>query len=487
MASYSFTNGAQQLFTASDTLTFTDPVLLPGDLNFDMSSGLGGPADELVVRVEFGPLFGQTMTLVDFDGLRIGSAKFIFASGGKLYFGDGKTSLDDELANIITGTPASDMFIGLGGNDSLSGGDGDDVFYMALGVGGVYSSGGVDTIRGGSGVDTVRCLETAFEPVTVDLGAGTMSGGDDHGTSGAVLISIEKFAGTQWGDAITGSSGANELVGRGGNDQMHGAGGADTLEGGAGADLLDGGDGKDWVDYRHDAAGVSADLQGGMATDGSAATDTLGSIENFVGSSFGDTVTGTGTANSILPGAGNDVVHAAGGADVIDGGKGSDRLWGGGGDDLIIGGVGNDTMWGGGGSDTMIGSAAAFFNLANYEQTSGKDVFKSEKSADAGMPLDIIFGFDASTSTANGGDASVDTIDLVAIFDTIGYTGTDPIGAGYMKVEDAGVNLNGGPADALISIDMDGPGSSASWLPVFQVADVPAATLLSNPEFLLLQ
>jgi hypothetical protein len=64
---------------------------------------------------------------------------------------------------------------------------------------------------------------------------------------------------------------------------------------------------------------------------------------------------------------------------------------------------------------------------------------------------------------------------------------TNPIGAGYMKVEAAGSNLGGTGQDALIFIDMDGGGGVSTWVPVFQVVDVSAAVLLSNSEFLLFQ
>jgi Ca2+-binding RTX toxin-like protein len=81
--------------------------------------------------------------------------------------------------------------------------------------------------------------------VTVDLDAGTASGGGTSGAGSATLASIERAVGGAYNDSITGSADDNELFGRGGNDTLAGGIGNDTLWGGVGDDTLAGGAGND--------------------------------------------------------------------------------------------------------------------------------------------------------------------------------------------------------------------------------------------------
>lgn len=84
------------------------------------------------------------------------------------------------------------------------------------------------------------------------------------------------------------------LFGKAGNDTLKGGDGGDELDGGAGRDILDGGTGGfgvDTADYRSFNNGVNVNLLTGKAEDGTG-TDTLISIENVTGTSFGDTIIG---------------------------------------------------------------------------------------------------------------------------------------------------------------------------------------------------
>ena len=71
-----------------------------------------------------------------------------------------------------------------------------------------------------------------------------------------------------------------------------GGGGDDIIVGGTGRDGIDGGDGIDTASYITAAAGVSANLVNPTLNTGDAAGDTYRSIENLVGSAFGDTLVG---------------------------------------------------------------------------------------------------------------------------------------------------------------------------------------------------
>jgi Ca2+-binding RTX toxin-like protein len=138
-----------------------------------------------------------------------------------------------------------------------------------------------------------------------------------------------------------GTAGADTLVGTLGADQLFGEGGNDLLKGGAGADLLDGGGDTDTVDYRG-STGVDVSLQRGTGVQGHAQGDTYTSIENVIGSSAGDFLTGNGFNNRLDGGRGNDNLGGGAGSDILNGGSGDDGLQGGSGVDVLNGGAGID-------------------------------------------------------------------------------------------------------------------------------------------------
>jgi Ca2+-binding RTX toxin-like protein len=484
MATFVFStiaNGTSLAFDpALDILDFDQSDILPHDIYFVRDEDAGGSSElDLTVAVIDGPHAGKHIFLESMQQKQVTSSNFTFAAGGSIFIGDNTigTTLDDQ-ANIIIGTGFNDLIVGLGGNDDLNGGGGDDVFAFYLGAGGHYSGGAGDEINGGAGTDTLRFLDFGEVGATVNLATGAVSGGDLDGTSSATATNVEHAAGTIYADDFTGNGGNNMFIGRDGDDTLRGAAGRDTLEGGAGDDRLVGGDGRDWADYQHAAAGVDILLASG-GSDGDGGTDVLVSMEDFIGSAFGDDVTGTAGTNVFDMRAGADLVHAGGGGDTLFGGQGVDRLWGGAGNDLIMGHQGSDTLWGDSGLDTLAGSGSSAF-LDGASASAGRDVFKAT-SMDQGR--DVIFAFDTSTTT---GDANVDAIDLVALFNAIGYFGIDPIANGYMRIIGGGGGLGDtGKADAMVQIDADGGGNS--WTTLFQVVDVSATQMLSNPDYFMFQ
>ncbi|CAN0530980.1 unnamed protein product, partial [Laminaria digitata] len=119
------------------------------------------------------------------------------------------SSSDDNL----TGDAGANELFGLGSNDTLTG------------------LGGADTLDGGAGIDTADY--SASTAVTIDLQAGTATGGD---AAGDTLVSIERIVGSAEADVLRGDSQDNQLVGGDENDTLEGRGGADVLTGGAGID-----------------------------------------------------------------------------------------------------------------------------------------------------------------------------------------------------------------------------------------------------------
>ncbi|MBX9258609.1 calcium-binding protein [Desmonostoc muscorum CCALA 125] len=110
-------------------------------------------------------------------------------------------------------------------NDILSGGSGDD--YLNGGA-------GEDLMIGGDGFDYVW-YETSGAGVAVDLVNNTGSGGEAEGD---ILLSIEKVAGSNFDDTLTGNDQNNTLKGLNGNDLLQGGDGIDVLIGGSGADTF---------------------------------------------------------------------------------------------------------------------------------------------------------------------------------------------------------------------------------------------------------
>jgi Ca2+-binding RTX toxin-like protein len=82
----------------------------------------------------------------------------------------------------------------------------------------------------------------------------------------------------------------------------------------------------------------------------SIAFDTV--IENAIGGSGNDHITGNDTANTLKGGDGVDILNGLGGIDILEGGIGKDTLDGGDQDDTLDGGENDDTLKGGAGTDT---------------------------------------------------------------------------------------------------------------------------------------
>lgn len=238
----------------------------------------------------------------------------------------------------------------------------------------LIAGAGNNTLNGGTGADTASYL-FAGTAVTVNL---SLAGAQVTGGSGSdTLISIENLAGSNFNDALTGNSGANLLDGGLGGDTLAGGDGNDTyiidnaadvvtetnavastggvdlvqswllshtlasnVESGrimtssnanltgngldntlftaSGNNVIDGGAGSDQVSYAFAGGAVTVSLAvaGAQATGGSA-SDTLISIENLIGSNFGDTLTGSTAANRLNGGLGSDVLTGGLGNDVF--------------------------------------------------------------------------------------------------------------------------------------------------------------------------
>jgi Ca2+-binding RTX toxin-like protein len=283
--------------------------------------------------------------------------------------------------DTIVGTSSSDELYGLDGDDTLQGGGGNDLLDGGIGA---------DTMSGGSGNDTYE-VDDAGDTVIDSSGIDTVRTTLAAYTLGAGLENL----------VLVPTGAARTATGNGLANIITAATGAMTVNGGAGNDTLS---------YVAETGAVIVDLltgvHGGMAAD-----DSLTSIENVTGTSFGDELRGTAGANVLDGGAGGDILEGRGGNDVyllddaadivveaagggtdevrlsgfaayalaaevevarqmtagalaatgnvlnneIIGNVGADEFWGGDGHDVLHGQGGNDILHGGDGHDTLVG------------------------------------------------------------------------------------------------------------------------------------
>ncbi|MBP1208054.1 Ca2+-binding RTX toxin-like protein [Duganella sp. 1411] len=384
-----------------------------------------------------------------------------------------------------TGNAGDNVLTGGSGNDNLLGGAGADEFF------------------GGAGIDTVSY--TDGNAMTLNFATGDFSG-IGHGDS---FHDIEKFAGSNFGDIFIESGDSHQLDGQSGVDMVSyetatsaitfdlaakiqtgiaagdlltnieviqatgfadtlvGDGNANIFIGGAGADAITGGLGNDTSWYLHSVAGVQIDLAAGTAAGGDAAGDALTSVENLIGSSLNDTITGNTAVNVLEGGYGDDIIYGGDGADTIFGDVGSSVLPliaanSGAQADMLYGGNGNDTIttaandvgsiaFGEAGVDTITvvngiadgGIGNDFLTVRSGQALGGEGddriAVNGQGVARGGDGDDGITGYGSLYSLY--GDAGADTLNLDGVGDAFGGEGGDTYyvkSSGIVHIRDTG-------------------------------------------------
>lgn len=266
------------------------------------------------------------------------------------------------------------------------------------------------------------------------------SSSDDSMVGGA---GDDKLSGLAGSDSLFGGDGNDALYGGTENDYLDGGAGNDTLAGGSGADTLYGGTGMDFLDYSASSAGVSVNLNTGIALYGDAQGDVLAGVDGLIGTAYADTIVGfDGQSNSgdiytnvFYGGAGNDSLDGLGGDDQLYGGTDADTVLGGSGNDLVQGDAGTDRLLGGDGNDTVLGG--------DGNDTAYGDAGNDKMAGDAGN--DLLYGGDGNDSVSGGadnetvyGDAGDDSLTGDAGADSLfGGTGNDQLfgGTGADKID----------------------------------------------------
>ncbi len=391
-------------------------------------------------------------------------------SGGAV--GDGSATdgagNTDTLTSIenITGSAFNDTLTGDTGNNAIRGLAGDDIINGSGGSDAIYGGTGNDTITTGDGVATAHGDEgddtltggTSHTNLYGDDGNDTITGGSNYdylyGGDGN-----DGIAGGGGNDYLYGNNGDDQLDGGLGNDRLYGLDGNDTITGGDGNDVVYGGNGDDliiggsgagddWyegdngidtVTYASTTQGVTANLTTGTATGTEIGTDNLRELENIIGGSGDDILTGDTGDNRIAGGAGDDTLAGGDGIDTADyssatqtvtinlgaasdqavgagtgtdqltgfenvlGGSGADSITGDSSDNTLDGGAGNDGLVGGDGNDILQGGTGEDFMIGGL----GDDTYYVDH------PLDRIDEGIAIPSVPGGG---VDTVISSAYF-----------------------------------------------------------------------
>ena len=244
------------------------------------------------------------------------------------------------------------------GADTLTGGDGPDVFHLQDWVadGGDTVSGGghPDELHFGAGSKAVSASFT-FDGVADD-GVGCPGAGCDHDNIDADVERVfgsptnETFVvgdggnrvnGGPGNDVLWGGDGRDRLDGSYGDDELRGGPGIDWTNGGKGADLLSGGKGFDTAVWLESLGPLSVDLDGN-ADDGKGDEhdNALSDLERISGSFLSDRLIGGPGPNILIGGPGDDVLRGRGGDDELYGDDGNDTLDGGSGKDMCVQGLG---------------------------------------------------------------------------------------------------------------------------------------------------
>ncbi|MDX0692912.1 hemolysin type calcium-binding protein [Sinorhizobium medicae] len=378
-------------------------------------------------------------------------------SGNDILTGDGRD-------NILRGEGGDDILNGGGGDDSLSGWDGND------------------TVDGGNGIDTFDLREKTSS-VVVQLNGANAATVFVGGVAEDTIRNVENIVGGSADDTLIGDAAANKLSGARGND---------WLVGGAGADILDGGEDSDTADYSDKQAAIVAALNGSnpvTVTVGGLAEDSIAKIENIVGGSGDDTITGDAAANTFRGGLGADVLDGGAGSDTVDfsdkaqsivltlngavnavaavggaaedtvrnieniiGGSGNDQFTGDAAANTFRGGLGADVLDGGAGSDTADYSDRTSSLVVTLAGASPATVFVGGVAEDTLRNIENITG--GSGNDVFVGDGLQNVFDGGQGTDTVDYSGSAKgIGVTLNGANDAKVFVGNAAEDTLRNVE----------------------------------
>jgi Ca2+-binding RTX toxin-like protein len=350
----------------------------------------------------------------------------LFYTGTGNFAGTGN-ALDNEIHggdknDTLSGAAGNDTLVSGAGSDSLLGGDGDDLLDPGVGAN--------DVIDGGNGDDAVQLIGDFADFVRSRVNAtdtklvNTITG---------ETVTIRNVETVFFGADEKSLAEVNFNLASVGDDQLEGTSGNDSINGLAGKDTMSGLDGDDT--YIVDVAGDQIIENPGEGTDlvnvafTAAGTYTMGAeVENAI-------ITSTLAVNVVGNGSNN----------VLTGNAAANTLTGNGGDDKLIGGAGNDTMIGGEGDDVYVVDAAG--DVVTEAASAGTDRVETALASytlGANVENLVYTGAVAFSGTGNGLDNEI-----------TGGAGNDTLNGGLGNDTLSGGNgsdsLIGGDGDDVLS------------------------------------
>ena len=372
--------------------------------------------------------------------------------------GGRKDNILTDVENVNMGS-GNDTIRGSTNVNVINGGAGDDVINGYSGADVMDGGPGADDFTGSTAVDTVTYADRAG-PVTV-TGENVANDGDasDIGAGGKkdnVRGDVETIVGGSGNDTITGGSVANTLTGNGGDDTLSGGDGVDTLDGGAGADNLNGGAGVDTATYATRTGALALNVIDGLPNDGNSTDDNAGTtrrdqlgidVENLIGGSGDDQMTGSNAANTLTGNAGNDTMTGLNARDTFIGGAGADDF---------VGGTGLDVATY---ATSASGVTASLDGVAN-DGNAADDNAGATRRDNIGADVEDLTGSPSADTLTGSGLANVITGGTGQ--DTLtGLDGNDTLDA-FDAFADASINCDGGatPGSAdIANVDLIDPAS----------------------------
>lgn len=322
---------------------------------------------------------------------------------------------------VASGDEGNDLLIAHGGGMNLSGGEGNDMFWVSsLDADHAVEADGPVIINDFNAEEDLIVMQ-AFDvnpddtDVTISFDVTTYNADGIEGAQ--VTMVFEDAAGEVW----TGSS----IILRGADPQTFDTSAINVVY--------------DTTDSDTSRADI-IDVAGIIAEDplGNEFEATYESNDPIVGTAEADTLEGTAADNQISGREGDDTLTGGTGDDQILGGQGNDVVDGGPGDDGVYGNDGDDTVEGGSGNDIVSGGA-------------GTNVLRG------GTGDDAVY--------ATGGDVAHGGFDndFVSIVDNADAGGTiyGDIGDDVLYAQSANVEMDGGEGADTFWVDSEGTAAIA--------------------------
>jgi Ca2+-binding RTX toxin-like protein len=311
--------------------------------------------------------------------------------------------------DVVMGSYRPDIILGRGGSDSISdgdergdsvwandtlvGGDGEDLFFAGRGNDTIWGGNeGEEIDQAGNGEDQISYLVSGAARITLTFNGTQQDSNDLPFLTAAsadidtdTLYAIERIVLTDETDYFYYSGSIPEDY----RLTIDFAGGED--------DVLNGGQAAEGMEVLIDAQG------NGTLSDTEEPTlrhiDLLHVHTQIIGSAYDDTITDSAAGGKRIDGgAGDDAITVGGNGSLVYGGAGDDMLQGGDGCDLLVGGAGNNALFGGGGTDILICGAGA---------ASEADV----EMLDGGAGSDLLLSTGSRPSVTMRGGGGNDVID----------------------------------------------------------------------------